>query len=36
MKGFFQVLSRFPEGWGQIKFMRDHFFNRQAPPIEYK
>jgi glycosyltransferase involved in cell wall biosynthesis len=36
MKGFFQVLSRFPEGWGQIKFMRDHLLSRQPHPIEYK
>ena len=26
----FQVLARFPESWGQIKFMRDRLFGRQA------
>lgn len=33
---FFQVLSRFPEGLGQIKFMRDRLFGRQGLLIEYK
>jgi GT2 family glycosyltransferase len=32
----FQVLSRFPESWGQIKFMRDRLLGRQARLIEYK
>jgi hypothetical protein len=32
----FQVLARFPEGWGQIKFMRDRLLGRQARLIEYK
>jgi hypothetical protein len=32
----FQVLARFPESWGQIKFMRDRVFGRQARLIEYK
>ncbi len=32
----FQVLARFPEGLGQIKFMRDRLSGRQAPLIEYK
>jgi hypothetical protein len=32
----FQVLSRFPEGLGQIKFMRDRLFRQQARLIEYK
>jgi GT2 family glycosyltransferase len=32
----FQVLARFPESWGQIKFMRDRLFGRQAHLIEYK
>jgi hypothetical protein len=32
----FQVLARFPEAWGEIKFMCDHFFGRQARLIEYK
>jgi GT2 family glycosyltransferase len=33
---FFQVLARFPEGWGQIKFLRDRLFHRRSPLIEYK
>jgi GT2 family glycosyltransferase len=33
---FFQVLSRFAEGLGQIKFMRDRLFERQSLLIEYK
>lgn len=33
---FFQVVSRFPEGCGQIKFMRDRLFSRSARLIEYK
>ncbi len=32
----FQVLARFPEGLGQISFMRDRLFRRQARLIEYK
>ena len=32
----FHVLARFPEGWGQIKFMRDRLLGRQARLIEYK
>jgi hypothetical protein len=32
----FQVLARFPEGWGQIKFMADKLAGRQARPIAYK
>ena len=32
----FQVLARFPEGLGQIKFMHDRLFGRQAHLIEYK
>jgi cellulose synthase/poly-beta-1,6-N-acetylglucosamine synthase-like glycosyltransferase len=32
----FQVLARFPEGCGQIKFMRDRILGRQARLIEYK
>jgi GT2 family glycosyltransferase len=32
----FQVLSRFPEAWGQIKFMRDRLLGRQAHLTEYK
>jgi GT2 family glycosyltransferase len=33
---FFHVLARFPEGLGQIKFMRDRVLGRQARLIEYK
>jgi glycosyltransferase involved in cell wall biosynthesis len=32
----FQLLARFPEGIGQIKFMRDRLFGRQARLVEYK
>jgi hypothetical protein len=32
----FQVLARFPESWGQIKFMRDCLLGRQVRLIEYK
>jgi GT2 family glycosyltransferase len=32
----FQVLARFPEGWGQIKFTRDRLLGRQSRLIEYK
>ena len=32
----FQVLARFPEGLGQIRFMRDRLLGRQARLIEYK
>jgi glycosyltransferase involved in cell wall biosynthesis len=32
----FQLLARFPEACGQIKFMRDRLFARQARIIEYK
>ena len=32
----FQLLSRFPESWGQIKYMRDRLVGRQARLIEYK
>ncbi len=32
----FQVLARFPEGCGQIKFMRDRLLGHQARLIEYK
>jgi GT2 family glycosyltransferase len=32
----FQVLGRFPEGWGQIKFMHDRLLGRQTRLIEYK
>ena len=32
----FQVLSRFAEGLGQVRFMRDRIFRRTARLIEYK
>jgi hypothetical protein len=32
----FQVLARFPEGLGQVSFLRDRLFGRQARLIEYK
>ena len=32
----FQILARFPEALGQIKFMRDRLLGRQARLIEYK
>ena len=32
----FQVLARFPEGLGQIKFLRDRLLGRTARLIEYK
>jgi glycosyltransferase involved in cell wall biosynthesis len=34
--GFFQVLARFPEAWGQILYVRDRLVARQAKLIEYK
>jgi glycosyltransferase involved in cell wall biosynthesis len=33
---FFQVLARFPEGWGQLRFVRDRLFGTQARVVEYK
>lgn len=32
----FQVLARFPEGYGQIKFLRDRLLGGQTAIIEYK
>jgi cellulose synthase/poly-beta-1,6-N-acetylglucosamine synthase-like glycosyltransferase len=32
----FQVLARFPEGFGQMKFLRDQLFGRQSAIIEHK
>jgi hypothetical protein len=32
----FQVLARFPEGFGQMKFLRDRLFGHQTAIIEYK
>jgi len=34
--GIFQVLARFPEAWGQIKFTYDRLARRPAQIIEYK
>jgi GT2 family glycosyltransferase len=33
---FFQVLARFPEAVGQVKFMRDRIFRFRSALIEYK
>jgi len=33
---FFDVLACFPEGWGEIKFVRDRILGRHARLIEYK
>jgi hypothetical protein len=35
-KGFFQVLSRFPEAQGQLQFFRDRLLSRTNALIEYK
>jgi GT2 family glycosyltransferase len=32
----YQVLGRFPEAWGEIKFMRDRLLGRRSQLIEYK
>jgi GT2 family glycosyltransferase len=32
----FQLVARFPEGCGQIRFVLDHLLDRQARLIEYK
>ena len=32
----FYMLGHFPEGWGEIKFLRDRLRGRQARLIEYK
>jgi glycosyltransferase involved in cell wall biosynthesis len=36
IKAIFQVLARFPEGIGQLNFLRNRCFNRRASLIEYK
>ncbi len=36
LMALFQLLARFPEAWGQIKFMRDRLLGRHARLIEYK
>ena len=33
---FFQVLGRFPEGFGQLKFLRDRLLGAQTALVEYK
>ena len=33
---FFELLARFPEGWGQLKFAYDQFLKRQPQLIEHK
>jgi glycosyltransferase involved in cell wall biosynthesis len=33
---FFQLLARFPEAFGQVKFMQDRLLRRRAHLIEYK
>ena len=33
---FFQVLGRFAEGWGQLKFLRDRLLGAQSSLVEYK
>ena len=33
---FYQLLARFPEAWGEIKFLLDRVTRRQATLIEYK
>jgi GT2 family glycosyltransferase len=35
-QALFQVLARFAEAWGQIKFMRDRLLGRRGRLIEYK
>jgi hypothetical protein len=32
----FQMLARFAEAWGQVKFLRDRLFQHQTRLIEYK
>ena len=32
----FQMLARFPEAWGEMKFTRDRLLDRQSRLIEYK
>jgi glycosyltransferase involved in cell wall biosynthesis len=36
VRALFQVLARFPEAWGQIKFTADRLLGRQTRLIEYK
>jgi GT2 family glycosyltransferase len=36
LQAFFQVLARFPEVWGQIRFARDRLLGSQTRLIEYK
>lgn len=32
----FQLLARFPEGWGQLRFLQDRLLGRQSGLIEHK
>jgi hypothetical protein len=36
LMALFQMLARFPEAWGQIRFTCDRLLSRQARLIEYK
>jgi glycosyltransferase involved in cell wall biosynthesis len=36
LQAAFQVLARFPEGYGQLKFLFDRVYRRQGELIEYK
>jgi cellulose synthase/poly-beta-1,6-N-acetylglucosamine synthase-like glycosyltransferase len=36
LTALFEVLQRFPESWGQVKFVRDRMLGRQSRLIEYK
>ncbi|WFU38834.1 glycosyltransferase family A protein [Bradyrhizobium sp. CB82] len=36
LSALFQLVSAFPESWGQVKFMHERFLGRQARLIEYK
>jgi hypothetical protein len=36
LMALFQLLSRFPETWGQIRFLRERLLGRQARIVEYK
>jgi glycosyltransferase involved in cell wall biosynthesis len=33
---FFELLGRFPESWGQLRFLSDRFFGRRSQLLEYK
>ncbi len=36
LRSFFQVVGRFPESFGQLKYWRDRLLNQQTRLIEYK